>query len=147
MSKDQEATRQFDLLKSLRAARDTVMSDLAKVTLALTSTHLWQRVNAVIATPTLLVSALLREKREAAASEVLAVLNLPSREDVLTLSQRLTRIEMVLDDLGAGMDQLRRPITRTQQRTREAASVDVRPSGVLAALAPANQNPLPSKEA
>lgn len=135
MSKDQEATRQFDLLKSLRAARDTVMSDLAKVTLALTSTHLWQRVNAVIATPTLLVSALLREKREAAASEVLAVLNLPSREDVLTLSQRLTRIEMALDDLGAGMDQLRRPASRPQRAaTRESA--EVRPSGVLSALTP-----------
>jgi hypothetical protein len=41
-------------------------------------------------------------------ADLLARFNMPSREDVLALSQRLTRIEMVLDDVGAGMDQLRR---------------------------------------
>ena len=53
-----------------------------------------------------------------AMSGVLARLNMPSRGDVLTLSQRMTHIEMVLDDVGAGFDQLRRSIPTTRpQRT------------------------------
>lgn len=135
MSQDKEATRRFDLLKSLRAVRDSVGEDLARVVIAATSTRVYQRVNAVIAAPGLLASALLRERREAAMSDLLAQLNMPSREDVLMLSQRLTRIEMALDDLGAGMDQLRRPVTRPQRATtRETNSSDLRPSGVLSAL-------------
>ena len=112
MSQDNGATKRFELFKTLRAARDSLMQDWAKVALAVTSTHAWQKANAVVAKPAFLVSALLREKREAAMADLLGQLNMPSREDVLTLSQRLTRIEMVLDDVGAGMDQLRRAAAR-----------------------------------
>ena len=138
MGQDKEASGRFNLFKSLRAARDSLGGDLAKVAIALTTTHLYQRANALLARPGLLASALLREKREAAMSDLLAQLNMPSREDVLTLAQRLTRIEMTLDDLGAGMDQLRKPVSRPQRATtREAANGDHAQSGVLAALAPA----------
>ena len=122
MSQDSGATKRFDLFKTLRAARDSLMADVAKVTLAITSTHAWHKANAAISKPSLLVSAILREKREAAMAELLAQLNMPSREDVLALSQRLTRIEMVLDDLGAGMDQLRHSAARPQRPAAREAS-------------------------
>ena len=142
MSTDNQGTKRFSLLKSLRGARDSLMEDLAKVTLAVTSTHAYQRASAAIARPQLLASALLREKREAAMSDVLAQLNMPSREEVLTLSKRLTRIEMVLDDLGAGMDLLRRSSVRPQRlATREASTRDGQQSTVLAALTQAPQTP------
>jgi hypothetical protein len=41
-------------------------------------------------------------------SGALAQLNMPSREEVLSLSQRLTHIEMALDDMGASLEQVRR---------------------------------------
>ena len=138
MSQDKEATRRFDLFTSLRKVRDSVGADLAQVAIAVTSTRVYQRVNALMAKPTLLASALLRERREAAMSGVLSKLNMPSREDVLTLSQRLTRIEMTLDDLGAGMDQLRRQANRPQRAAaREVNPGEARQSGVLSALIPA----------
>lgn len=144
MSQDREATRRFDLFKKMGALRDALGTDLAKVVTAATSTGVYQRVNALVAGPILLASALLREKREAAMSDLLGQLNMPSREDVLTLSQRLTRIEMTLDDLGAGMDQMqRRTVSRPQRSSsreanpRDASPVDGRQSGVLSALAPA----------
>ncbi len=140
MSQDKEATGRFDLLKSLRAVRDSVGTDLAKVVIAVTSSRVYQRANALVAAPALLASALLRERREALMSELLSQLHMPSREDVLSLSQRLTRIEMALDDLGAGMDQLRRPASRPQRAAaRESSgreSSEVRSSGVLSALTP-----------
>ena len=122
MSQDKEATKRFELFKSLRAARDSLLGDVAKVTLAVTSTHAWQRVNAAVAKPGQLVSAILKQKREAAMADLLGQLNMPSREDVLTLSQRLTRIEMVLDDVSAGLDQLRRTAVRPQRSAAREAS-------------------------
>ena len=60
-------------------------------------------------------------------TEVLANLNMPSREEVLSLSTRLTHIEMAIDDLGAGLEQLRRSVggarpQRTSTRERDGGS-------------------------
>ena len=129
MSQEKEATKGFQLVKKLRGVRDGLMGDFAKVTVAITSTHLYQAANALVAKPTLLASALLKEKREAAMSDLLGQLNMPSREEVLTLSQRLTRIEMVLDDVSAGLDQLRRPAGRTPRPAGREASNGSTPTG------------------
>jgi hypothetical protein len=110
------------LLEKVRGVRDSAMEDLAKVTLAWTSSDTFQTINAVISKPALLTAAMVRKATESAMADVLARFNLPSREDVLALSQRLTRIEMTLDDLGAGMDQLRRasaPARQQRPATRE----------------------------
>lgn len=108
-------------LERIRGARDSAMEDLAKVTLAWTSSHTFQSINAAIARPVLLANALFRKARESAMADVLARLNMPSREDVLTLSQRLTRIEMVLDDVGAGLEQVRRAASqKSRPATRES---------------------------
>ncbi len=103
------------LFERVRAVRDSGMEDLAKVTLAWTSSDAYQAFNAAISKPALLTAAMVRKATETAMADMLARLNLPSREDVLALSQRLTRIEMALDDLAAGMDQLRRGSTRQQR--------------------------------
>jgi hypothetical protein len=103
------------IFERMRGARDSALEDLAKVTLAWTSSHAYQSVNAAISRPTLLAAAVFRKATESAMADMLARLNIPSREDVLSLSQRLTRIEMVLDDLGAGMDQIRRSSSKQQR--------------------------------
>lgn len=113
------------LLEKVRGVRDSAMEDLAKVTLAWTSSDTFQTINAVISKPALLTAAMVRKATESAMADVLARFNLPSREDVLALSQRLTRIEMTLDDLGATMDQLRRasaPARQQRPATREHES-------------------------
>jgi hypothetical protein len=96
------------LVEKARGLRDSVMEDVAKLTLAWTSSNTYQAINAAIAKPLFLLLGISRKATGSAMADLLARLNMPSREDVLALSQRLTRIEMVLDDLGAGMDQVRR---------------------------------------
>jgi hypothetical protein len=100
---------------TMRGVRDSAMEDLAKVTLAWTSSDTYQAINAAISRPALLAAGIFRKATESAMADLLARLNMPSREDVLALSQRLTRIEMVLDDLGAGMDQFQRGSSRQQR--------------------------------
>jgi hypothetical protein len=96
------------VVDTLREVRDSGMENVAKATLAWTSSETYQRLNAALSKPAMLGVALFRRAREAAMSDLLAALNIPSRTDVLALSQRLTRIEMALDDVGAGMDEVRR---------------------------------------
>jgi hypothetical protein len=103
-----EANKQFDVAKLMRDARDGVLDSWAKLMLHLTSSHEYQRLQGALSKPALLGIALFRKTTESAMSEILAQLNMPSREEVLGVSQRLTHIEMVLDDLTASLDQLRR---------------------------------------
>jgi len=93
----------------VRGVRDSAMEDLAKMTLAWTSSNVYQGMNASISKPVMLLVGISRKATRSVTAGALGRLNLPSREDVLALSQRLTRMEMVLDDVGAGMDELRRP--------------------------------------
>ena len=86
----------------------------------------------MISKPALLAIALLRNASETTMATLLGNLNMPSREEVLQLSKRLTHIEMAIDDLAAGMDQLRRTVgvNRPPRATRErdGGSSDTRPA-------------------
>jgi hypothetical protein len=96
------------LFDQLREFRDSAMENVAKATLVWTSSDTYQTLNAAISKPAIFATALFRKASDGAMADLLAALNLPSRSDVLTLSKRLTRIEMALDDMGAGMDEIRR---------------------------------------
>ena len=122
-----EANKGFDPMKLIRDARDGGLDAWAKLMLRLTSSHEYQRLQGAISKPTLLAIALYRKAAESAMTEVLANLNMPSREEVLSLSTRLTHIEMAIDDLGAGLEQLRRSVggarpQRTSTRERDGGS-------------------------
>ena len=122
-----EAIKGFDPIKLMREARDSGLDAWAKLMLRLTSSHEYQRVQGAISKPTLLAIALYRKAAESVMTELLANLNMPSREEVLSLSTRLTHIEMAIDDLGAGLEQLRRSVggarpQRTSTRERDGGS-------------------------
>ena len=102
------ADKGFDPVKLVRDTRDAGMDAWAKLMLRLTSSHEYQRMQGFISRPTLLALAMFRKASDSTMGGVLGNLNMPSREEVLQISQRLTHIEMALDDLAAGLDQLRR---------------------------------------
>jgi hypothetical protein len=122
-----EANKGLAVKKTLRDVRDAGMDAWAKVTLRLTSSHQYKRLQGFIAKPTLMAIALFRTTTESAMSRVLGRLNMPSRGDLLMLSQRMTHIEMVLDDVAAGFDQFRRStstarLQRTPSRDRDSGT-------------------------
>ena len=122
-----EAETKVHVKKLLHDARDGVMDAWAKLTLNLTSSHEYQRLQGMIAKPALLGFALFRKASESVMSPFLAQLNMPSREEVLAIAQRLTHIEMTLDDLGAALEQLRRSAGTRPQRGPAARERDVKP--------------------
>jgi len=119
------ADKGFDPLKLVRDARDAGMDAWAKLMLRLTGSHEYQRVQGFIFKPTLLAIAVFRKASESTMGGVLGNLNMPSREEVLQISQRLTHIEMALDDLAAGLDQLRRSAGAGASKPQRSPTRDV----------------------
>ena len=118
----------FDLMGKLRKARDQGMESWAKTAIQLTSSEPYARANYLLSQPWLIAAGIFRKSREKAMSQVLAQLNMPSREEVLGLSQRLTHIEMVLDDLVAAIEAARSaPAEPEAPRAAQGNGARVRP--------------------
>jgi hypothetical protein len=111
----------FDVIEQLRKMRDQGMDTWAKAAIRLTSSGPYQRMSGIFLQPGLLATALVRNSTEKAMSDLLARLNMPSRAEVLSLSQRLTRIEVVLDDLSAAVDAVRAGAARPEASPAKAS--------------------------
>jgi hypothetical protein len=143
MSHAENGTKRLDLLKLLGKGRDTLLNTLAGVTLRVTSSRPYLVITSALSGPALLATGASRKATIAATSKILAQMNMPSREDVLALSQRLTRIEMVLDDLGAAMDAVAAASAKSRvapsqpqraaERKRDAGGDDARSQGAAKA--------------
>ena len=119
------STDPLDPLTAARKMRDAGFDSWAKATQQITSSEEYARAMNALSQPGLLATALLRKVVEKAMVQFLARLNLPSRADVSAISQRLTRIEMVLDDLGVAVESLR----AAPSQTPKAQPAVVRPRG------------------
>src|SRR5436305_8934879 len=94
----------FDVIETLRKARNQGMDAWAKAAIRFTGSEAHARTSSILSQPGLIAAALFRKSTGKAMAQLLAQLNMPSREEVLSLSQRLTHIELVLDDLGAALE-------------------------------------------
>jgi hypothetical protein len=100
----------FDPTGMLKTIRDANMEAWSKMMVELVNTDAYARVTGEILDAYLSSSAPFREAVEAAMTRALGNLNMPSRADVISLAERLTNIEVRLDDLEAKLDEgLRAP--------------------------------------
>ena len=85
--------------------RDASMDDWAKMMTGLVNSDAYAEANAEMLDAWLSSSAPFRKSMETAVNQALAALNLPSRDDITRLAERLTNIEMRLDDMEAKLDE------------------------------------------
>ena len=135
-------TTGVELFKLARGLRDSAIESWARVAIAVTRSPAYMKMDAMLGQPALFVKAVARKPAEQALSQLLAQLQMPSRADVHAISQRLTRIEMVLDDLSASLETVR-AVAAPQQRpiVREQA-----PAWATGTLAPRADPPILAKE-
>jgi hypothetical protein len=74
------------------------------------------------------VSAPFREAVEKAMLKTLEQMGMPSRADVLSIAERMTNIEMRLDDLDAKLDNIQRLIVTVGAAPRSQAGKATQPS-------------------
>jgi hypothetical protein len=118
MSEKTEAFNPFDPTGLLKNLRDANMDAWSKMMIDLVSSEAYAKATGVILDTWLSNSAPFRKALESTLTQVVTNLQLPTRADVTSLAERLTNIEMRLDDLDAKMDECLRAATKTRSSAR-----------------------------
>jgi hypothetical protein len=93
----------FDLWRTLR---DAGTDAWAKTMIEYVNSEMYTQATGAMLESYLTTSAPFRDLLEKTMTRVLEQLSMPSRGDFVSLAQRLTNIEMKLDDLDAKLDRL-----------------------------------------
>ena len=111
----------FDPSGVLKQMRDTSLDAYAKMMVELVNTEAYAEAQGAMLDAWLSNSAPVRKAMESATSQNLASLNLPSRDDISRLAERLTNIEMRLDDMDAKLDEaLQSSSNSTAKKTKSS---------------------------
>ncbi len=110
MSQKPEITDTLDPFGTLRALRDVNLEALSKIMIDLVNSEAYSRATSQWLDTYLTLSQPLQRVIETTMTQVLAGLNMPTRAEVTSLAERMTNIEIRLDDLDAKLDDILRAI-------------------------------------
>ena len=108
MSEKNDTFNPFDPTGVFRNLRDTSMDAWSKTMIQLVNTEAYAQATGAMLETWLGTSVHFRKVIETTMTQALTNLNLPSRADLASLAERLTNIEMRLDDLGAKLEESQR---------------------------------------
>jgi hypothetical protein len=122
MSQTNDNFNPFDPAGVLKGIRDANMDALSKMMIECVNTDAYAQATGTMLDAYLAGSAPFRKAVEAAMTRALATLNMPSRGEVISLAERLTNIEMRLDDIEAKLDECLRAAPRPRAGARNKAA-------------------------
>ena len=117
-----EATKNnkpYDPMEPFRGMRDAYLDVWAKTMVDMVNSEAYSQATGVMLDTYLTASAPFREAVEKAMLKTLEQLAMPTRADIVSLAERMTNVEMRLDDLDAKIDTL---LARSAQALRPAAA-------------------------
>ena len=117
-----EETNPFDPTGMFKNMRDAGMDSWSKMMVQMVNTEAYAKANAAMMDAWLTTSAPFRKAIESTMTQVLTQLNMPTRADVTSLGERLTNIEMRLDDLEAKIDEGQRAAPKAAASKAKEAS-------------------------
>jgi hypothetical protein len=107
-SKQPEPLNPLDPFGALRTMRDANMESWSKMMIELVNSEAYSQMMSRWANTYFTVSQPFQQLLDTAMTRVLTQLNMPTRDDVTRLAERLTNIETRLDDLDAKLDEFQR---------------------------------------
>jgi len=105
MSEKNDSFDPFDPTGMLKSMRESSMDSWSKMMIQLVNTDAYSQATGKLLDTWLSTSAPFRKMLETIMTQVLTNLNLPLRDDVISLAERLTNIEIRLDDLEAKLEE------------------------------------------
>jgi hypothetical protein len=102
----------FDPTEAFRNMRDIYLDAWAKAMVETVNTDAYARTTGTLLETYLSASSPFREAVESAMLRVLEQLSMPSRADFVSLADRVTNIEMRLDDMDAKLDRIENLLTK-----------------------------------
>lgn len=127
-----ETTGTEDLFAQWRKVRDSFMEGWAKTMVETVNSDAYAETSAAMLNAFLTTYSPFREMMEKTISRSLEQLSMPTRGDITSLAERMTNIEMRLDDMDAKMDTIlaaiaQRAERKSQARVADAAARDTQP--------------------
>ena len=119
MSENNNDFNPFDPTGMLKQMRDTGLGAYAKMMVELVNTEAYAEAQGAMLDAWLSNSAPFRKAMESATSQNLASMNMPSRDDITRLAERLTNIEMRLDDMDAKLDETLRQQNASAKKSKQ----------------------------
>ena len=104
MSDKHETMNIFDPTGMMKGMRDASMEQWSKVMTDFVSSDAYAQANAEMLNAWLTTSSPFRKAMETAVNQSLSAMNIASRDDYMRMADRMTNIEMRLDDLDAKLD-------------------------------------------
>jgi hypothetical protein len=111
----------MDPMDPWRGVRDIYMDAWSKAMVDMVNTEAYAQATGTMLDTYLTVSAPFREAVEKAMLRTLEQLAMPSRAEVVSIAERMTNIEMRLDDLDAKLDNIQRLIVQGRAAPRPQA--------------------------
>ena len=125
MSQKNDTSNPFDPTGMFKSMRDAGMDSWSKMMIQLVNTDAYAQASGAMMDAWLTTSTPFRKALETTMTQVLTQLNMPTRGDVTSLAERLTNIEMRLDDIEAKFDEAqraaRKPAAAKPKETKDAA--------------------------
>lgn len=97
---------QCDPSAAFRDVRDTYLDAWAKAMVNLVNSDAYAKASGAVLDTYLTASAPMREAMEKAMLQTLQQLSMPSRTEFVGLAERMTNVEMRLDDMDAKLDRI-----------------------------------------
>jgi hypothetical protein len=120
--------KRHDPTEPWRAARDIYMDAWGKTMVDMVNSEAYAQATGAMLDSYMTVSAPFREAVEKAMLKTLEQMAMPSRADVVSIAERMTNIEMRLDDLDAKLDNIQRLIVKVGAVPRSQAGKAPQPS-------------------
>lgn len=120
MSQSNDIPSPFDPLGFWRTTQNASMEAWSKAMIELVNTDSYAEATGRVLDSYLAVSVPMRKVVEQAMTQVLRQVNMPTRAEVLSISERMTNIEMRLDDLDARFDEMQRMLTQIAANTAQS---------------------------
>src|SRR5277367_1193954 len=114
--------KRFDPMEPWRGVRDVYLDAWGKTMVEMVNSEAYAQATGSMLDSYLTVSAPFREAVEKAMLKTLEQLAMPSRADIVSIAERMTNIEMRLDDLDAKLDAIQRLIVRAGAGTPSVAA-------------------------
>ena len=118
MSQKSDEQQAFDPFGTWKTMRDAGMDAWSKMMIQLVNNDAYAQASGAMLDAWLTSSAPFGKAIESAMTQVLTQLNMPTRTDITSLAERLTHIEMRLDDLEAKLDE--RPLSEPKATSGQA---------------------------
>jgi len=107
MTQKSSDTNPLDPTAMFRSMRDAGMDYWSKIMIQVLNSEAYAQASSAMLDAWMTSSAPFRKVVESTMTQALTQLNMPTRSDITSLAERLTHIELRLDDLDAKLDEPR----------------------------------------